>query len=99
MPLLLQDCIFPELPAFNPLGPDFPLTHARIGYQNVLLDGGVSAAVGDPFNILTPSTWDRWNCGANNTLIGVLNTPTPVDYLAVAAHNLGSTDATIAVVL
>ena len=99
MPVIVQDCIFPELPEYSPLGPDFPLTHARIGYQNLLLNAGLTAAVGDPFAVIIPNTFERWQCGSANTLTALLDSPEPVDYVAIAAHNLGSTGATLSVQL
>lgn len=80
--------------------PDPPLTHARIGYDQLITPSGVTgidelpdgeavhAAYPSTFDVWEPSSvpaWWRWDAGQNVT----------ADYCGIAAHTLGSIGRTI----
>ncbi len=73
-----------------------PLTHARIGYDNILTraasieaganDGSPASSAANP---LTYSHW-RATLGAPRTYTVTMDGPETVDYIGIAAHNLNS---------
>lgn len=82
-----------------PAGATLP-NHPRIGYANVVPDGGISsgsAAAGFPVsNLLNPTTYLAWrgSSTAAQTVTFSFGTATAVNYLGIAAHNLGTSGIT-----
>lgn len=79
-----------------PAESDFPLNHARIGYDNMLTD---TSAVNDPtgaLNLLSPATYDRWRPGSNS-LVLLTGDAQECNYIGIAAHNLFSDGASLAI--
>ena len=76
----------------------FPLNHARMGIDNAL-DGATitatSSATGfDPENVIDGTTYDYWRpTSGNATLTATLSSVQEIDYLGIAAHDLGSVGA------
>jgi hypothetical protein len=80
--------------AVKPLSEPFPLTHARIGYQNILVSTDTPAA--DP--ALIPNTFERWLSGTGNVAVRFQTAAiVGIDFVAIGAHNLGSSGAEVAV--
>ena len=67
---------------------NLPLSHDRIGYQNLLT---TSSAGGDSGNALTPNTFLRWTDPAG-TMTTTFRPPAGamMDYVAIGGHNLGT---------
>ena len=77
------------------LSPDPPLTHARIGYQNIVapsnLTGSSTAGIaGFPLlSVANPLTYERFVPSASPALIVIdAGVPVEVDYIGIAAHTL-----------
>jgi len=74
-----------------------------IGWRNVVTVSNVTATNENPnylaLNLANPSTVLTWLAANNATqyLTVTLNSPAPVDYLAVARHNFGTVGATLTV--
>lgn len=68
------------------------LSYARIGYKNLLVTPNISNA--NP--ALIPNTWERWT-SASGTMVATFDPASPaiMDFVGIAAHNLGSAGATI----
>ncbi len=91
-------------PGDDNLNADSPI----VGYHNLVTTGNISATTEDPDNpasfMGSPVTHQRWKAGAGSPsseeyitvdLSGV--EPTDIDYLAIARHNLGSSQAPVSV--
>lgn len=74
-------------PIKNPLDDwdNMPLSHARIGYNNLLTGADASAAL----KALTPNTYERVGFGAGSPINTDWQTTgsQEIDYVAIAAHN------------
>lgn len=76
--------------------PDPPLTHARIGWRNIVRRGNVSGTAGlagFPISALgNPLTYERYRpaTSASNIVVDAA-TPAEVDYVGIAAHTLAGT--------
>lgn len=74
-----------------------------IGWRNVVTLDALTASsetTDNPAaNLTVPSTYARWeaSAAADQTLTVTLNSANPVDYIAIAGHNLGSAGITVAV--
>jgi hypothetical protein len=77
-----------------------------IGYQNLVTASNITATTEDTSypatNLANPATHLIWRSGAGSPssdehLTVTLDTPEDVDYLAIARHNLGSSQATVSV--
>ena len=78
--------------------PPYPLTHARILYDNLLLTSTVSADSGtNPAYTLIPNTYQAWRFGAGGAITFVLGDGTDIDTVTIAAHNLSGSDYTVGV--
>ena len=67
--------------------PTTSLQNARIGYKNLLTATTASSAAG----MLIPNTWERYVTGSGfTTLKFQLSTITEINYVALAAHTLGT---------
>lgn len=78
----------------------FPLNHARIGINSALVGATVTAtstATGfDPENVIDGTTYDYWRPTTGNaTLTAVFTEIQEIDYLGIAAHDLGTAGASI----
>lgn len=76
----------------------FPFNHARIGIDNALTGAtltATSSATGfDPENTIDGTTYDYWRpTSGNATLTADLGEVKEIDYLGIAAHNLGTVGA------
>lgn len=77
-------------------GARLPLSHPIIGWRNVLTRQTVEASSQDSAhpvtNIVNPSTAHRWRAEApgEHEVAGTLPDIEPVDYVAMAGHNLGT---------
>lgn len=83
------------------LSPATPLTHARIGWQNIVRPNnvtGTAGLTGLPITALAnPLTYDRYRPSSSPTQIVVdAGTPVTVDYIGIAAHTLAGTTVTFA---
>lgn len=78
-----------------------PLTHARIGWQNLIRDGGVTQTGGEvegfPADaVLRATTWERWKpASLPATLTIDAGSAVSGSYLGIAAHTLGSNGCTV----
>lgn len=81
-----------------PVTEGFPLNYARIGYDTILTtaSGGGDDTLGAA-NLLTPSTYDKWRPTIDGTAVLIANSAQNVNYVGIAAHNLGSIGATLIV--
>lgn len=62
-----------------------PISHARIGYQNLLS----TAATTDAAKALTPNTYERWRPASGALAVKFqLAASAAVDYIGIAAHDL-----------
>jgi hypothetical protein len=74
--------------------PDPPLTHARIGWQNIVTASNVTSnttgTTGNPLlSVTNPLTYERFQPNASATNIVVdAGVPVEVDYVGIAAHTL-----------
>ena len=85
-------------PGFNP---QTPLTHARIGWQNIVRSNNVSGTnglTGNPLIALANSlTYDRYRPNASPATITVdAGTAVTCDYIGIAAHTLNGSSVTLA---
>lgn len=81
---------------------DYPLTHARIGYQTITRTGTVSASSsvdGYPSDApKRPDTYERWKPSLLPATWSVdAGSAVAVDYIGIAAHTLGTSGATVQV--
>lgn len=92
---IVTGSIIPATPL--PDSSDFPLNHARIGYQNTLT--GVYSSVNgvNHANLLTPSTYDKYRVTGNGSVTLESTALSMCDYVGIAAHNLGSQGANLTV--
>ena len=69
-----------------------PLSHARIGYENLL----TAASTADAAKALQPNTYERWT-SASGTMEATFqpSAAVGVDFVAIGAHNLGSAGASV----
>lgn len=72
----------------------FPFNHARLGIENLLEDAVLTATnqTADFYveNVATGTTYDYWKPGlVNSTLTAQFDGFKEIDYLGIAAHNLG----------
>jgi hypothetical protein len=84
------------------LDPAVPLTHSRIGIDNIARTGTVdasSAAVGFPASAAAnPLTYEFWKPTSVPAWFRVdAGAPVTVDYVGIASHNLGSAGSTVTV--
>lgn len=77
-----------------------------IGYQNLVTTTNITATTEDPdypaTNLANPATHLRWRSGAGSPstdeyLTATIDTAELVDYVAIAKHNLGTSQATVSV--
>jgi hypothetical protein len=71
----------------TPTTPDKSASCARIGYGNFLISSTEAP------NALEPNTYQRYTPGTGSTVAKFqLSTSTSIDYVAIAAHNIGTHD-------
>ena len=73
------------------IAPPFPLNHARILYNNLLVNTSLStdAAGSTPSNSRIPNTWQRWQFTANTKYIDFqFGSLTNIDTICIGAHNI-----------
>ena len=81
---------------------DYPTNHARIGLQNLLKTATITAAYsGDfyPQNAIDDVTYDFWRPdegGESITYEAVFDAAYEIDYFGIAAHDLGTQGASVA---
>ncbi len=74
-----------------PVTSGFPLNYARIGYENLLI--ATTAVTGNPENVLTPSTYDKYRPTIGlKTVKYQMSVSALIDYVGIAAHNFGTHD-------
>lgn len=78
----------------------YPLTHARIGYDNFVPEStvtGTSEVAGFPSDaVQRQTTWERWQpASMPATITFDAGATRDANYLGIAAHTLGSSGATI----
>ena len=80
----------------NSLEPPYPLSNARILYDNLFDNAITSIAAAQ--GITNPSTYERWRrSGSDTTLTITSNSPQTIDTICLGAHNLGSLGSTITI--
>jgi hypothetical protein len=80
----------------DPLAPPYPLSHARILYDNKF--NGASTSIAAAQGITNANTYERWRrTGSDIVLIVTQATPQTIDSICLGAHNLGSIGTTIAI--
>lgn len=87
---------------FGPFPDLFPLKHARIGWRNIMRNGDVSvSSTATSFSALALEnnfTNEAWRSdGVDGTITVDAGSATNVDYVGIAAHNLGDTQHAIEV--
>lgn len=76
--------------------PPFALNHARILYDNLLLDSSISVTAGNnPSYVLIPNTAQRYTFTGTQTITVTLPIATLVDTLCFGAHNLSDSIVTV----
>lgn len=75
--------------------PQYPLNHARIGYEDVTdiysaTSGGASADLAK-----TWQTYERWTPDASPATLTATFSETTIDYIGIGAHTLGVTDSLV----
>ena len=84
------------LTPIDPLSPPYPLSHARILYDNLFDNAVTSLPLAQ--GITNPNTFERWErSGSDTTLTITQNTPQVIDSIAIGAHNLGTIGTTISI--
>ncbi|MEQ3653701.1 MAG: hypothetical protein ABNH21_06540 [Glaciecola sp.] len=83
--------------AIDPEAPPFPLNHARILYNSVLLGSSVSASGTTPELTLVPNTADRWSFETTSTVTYTLPSTDIIDTVCIGAHNLKTAGYTVQV--
>jgi len=79
-----------------PLAPPYPLSHARILYDNLFNNGVVSLPAAQ--GIANSNTYERWRLtGANQNIIITANSNQTINAICLGAHNLGSAGATVTI--
>jgi hypothetical protein len=79
-----------------------PLTHARIGYDNIVPSAIVTATSAESIwpvdSVQRENTFERWQPTSGNGSITIDNgTAKSADYIGIAAHTLGTTGSTITI--
>lgn len=74
-----------------------PINHPRICYDRPAITASASGSADgyDPQWVADGETWSVWEADAASASLSLAFSPTPVSYAGIAAHNLGSTGATI----
>ena len=80
----------------NPLAPPYPLSHARILYDNLFNNGIVSLPAAQ--GIANSNTYERWRLtGANQSIIVSANSNKTINAICLGAHNLGAVNGTVTI--
>jgi len=76
--------------------PPYPLTHARILYDNLLLTSTVTATAGTtPNYTLIPNTYQSWLFTGTQSITFELADQTSMDTVCISAHNLSGCTVTV----
>ena len=80
----------------NPLAPPYPLSHARILYDNLFNNAVVSLPTAQ--GIANSNTYERWRLTvANQSIIVSANSTQTINAICLGAHNLASVGATVTI--
>lgn len=84
------------LTPIDPLAPPYPLSHARILYDNLFDNAVVSIPAAQ--GITNPNTYERWIRSGSDLSITITQTsPQTIDAIAIGAHNLGTIGSTVTI--
>jgi hypothetical protein len=76
--------------------PPYPLTHARILYDNLLLTSTVTATAGTtPNYTLIPNTYQSWLFTGTQSITFEMADQTSMDTVCISAHNLSGCTVTV----
>ena len=76
--------------------PPYPLTHARVLYDNLLLTSTVTATAGTtPSYTLIPNTYQSWLFTGTQSITFELADQTSMDTVCISAHNLSGCTVTV----
>ena len=80
----------------DPLAPPYPLSHARILYDNLFNNGIVSLPAAQ--GIANSNTYERWRLtGSNQNIIVSANSNQTINAICLGAHNLGAVNGTVTI--
>jgi hypothetical protein len=94
MPVVISNEFVLGLPA-----EEYPLNHARAGFQNVLKDAVITASYSENFypqSVIDDVTYDFWRPESVESAVtfeAFLDRGYVIDYIGIAAHNLSDYDA------